>query len=301
MRSLPESSTSEPSTGASAAGASSITIDKAFAYCRAHPLDGVDLDRLLGIFTSGPASIVDARDHGLLGIIMDRLQVGDGAKPFEWIGGTADGIAPDLAPVLLGRIAAAGRALGLPAIDITLQGHWAKARAQLAAAGAAPRYVDVEMTRPPIDLPAGDWPPRLPAGWHWEQAVPDHEMAYYDLLQRSLGPMPGVYIPPEAEAIASMRTTADGTRVLLDETGRARALVRCKMDKRYIHLLARCPEMKGGGLGSLALDEAQRLLGPGPLHLTVVKQNRVAHEFYLRNGFAPTEEVETWQLPVTAA
>jgi GNAT superfamily N-acetyltransferase len=131
--------------------------------------------------------------------------------------------------------------------------------------------------------------------------VPEHEAAYYDLLRRGLGPMPGVYIPPEAEAIASMRTTADGTRVLLDDGDRARALVRCKIEKRYIHLLARCPEMQGRGLGALCLDEAARLLGPGPLHLSVVKQNRVAHDFYLRNGFAPTEEVETWQVRVPAA
>lgn len=110
--------------------------------------------------------------------------------------------------------------------------------------------------------------------------------------------MPGIYIPPEAEAIGSMRTTAEGTRVLLDAAGAARALVRCKIEKRYIHLLARCPELKGRGLGTLALDEATRMLDPGPLHLTVVKQNRVAHDFYLRNGFVPTEEVETWQIRI---
>ncbi len=288
-RSSPASSSSPPSR------ASSISIADAFAYCRAHPIEGVDLERFLGIFISGSACIVDARDHGLLGIIMDRLQISDGAKPFEWIGGTAESIAPETAPLLLERVIAAARALNLPAVDLTLHGPWTKSRDQLAAAGAAPRYVDVEMTRPEAPISA---PKPLPAGWHWAPVVPDHEWAYFDLLQRSLGPMPGVYIPPEAEAIASMRTTADGTRVLLDQAGRARALVRCKIEKRYIHLLARCPELKGRGLGALALDEAARLLGPGPLHLTVVKQNRVAHDFYLRNGFTPTEEVETWQIRI---
>ncbi len=289
--SSPASSSSPPR------GASSASIEDAFAYCRAHPIEGVDLDRFLGIFTSGPACIVDARDHGLLGIVMDRLQVADGAKPFEWIGGPAEKIAPEVAPLLLRRIVDTAHALGLPAVDVTLQGHWAAVREQLAAAGARPRYVDVEMTRPGEALST---PTPLSRGWRWAAVVPDHEAAYYDLLVRSLGPMPGVYIPPEAEAIASMRTTADGTRVLLDDAGCARALVRCKIAKRYIHLLARCPEMRGRGLGALALDEAARLLGPGPLHLTVVKQNRVAHDFYLRNGFAATEEIETWQLPITA-
>ena len=288
---------SPASSGSPAQPASSISIADAFTYCRAHPVDGVDLERFLGIFTSGPACIVDARDHGLLGIVMDRLQVSDGAKPFEWIGGPAATIAPEAAPILLRRIVEAARSLGVPAIDVTLNGHWSAARDQLAAAGARPRYVDVEMTRPDR---AFSTPTPLPQGWRWAPVVPAHEPAYYDLLHRSLGPMPGVHIPPETEALASMRTTADGTRVLLDAADRARALVRCKIAKRYIHLLARCPEMKGRGLGTLALDEAARLLGPGPLHLTVVKQNRVAHEFYLRNGFTATEEIETWQMPVPA-
>jgi len=283
MRSSPES----------LADASPITIEEAFAYCRAHPVDGVDLERFLGIFVSGPNCILDARDHGLLGIVMARLIINDGAKPFEWIGGAAEKIVPEIVPELLRRLTAIARKLGAPAIDMTLHGHWSDVRGQLSQLGAVPRYVDVEMTRPEGAFRAST---PLAAGWRWVPAVPDYERAYYDLLLRSLGPMPGVYIPPQAEAIASMRTTADGSRVLLDEAGRARVLVRCKVEKRYIHLLARCPEMKGGGLGALALGEAQRLLGPGPLHLSVVKQNRIAHEFYLRNGFQETAEVETWQL-----
>jgi hypothetical protein len=40
------------------------------------------------------------------------------------------------------------------------------------------------------------------------------------------------------------------------------------------------------------------MLGPGPLHLTVVKQNAHAHGFYMHMGFAPTEEIETWRLTI---
>lgn len=227
---------------------------------------------------------------------MDRLQISDGAKPFEWIGGTISSVKPEVVPELLRRLRLVALALAAPAIDLTLSGPWSAVREQLAAEGAVPRYVDVEMTRP-----EGDWPiaAALPEGWRWVAASPDHERAYYDLLVRSLGPMPGVYLPPMDDAIASMRATADGAWILMDADGRARALVRCRIEKRYVHLLARCPEMKGSGLGTLALGEAARLLGPGPLHLTVVKQNRRAHDFYLRNGFVPTEEIETWQLRIS--
>ena len=66
-----------PSSAESSASAPSITIEEAFAYCRANPIDGVDLERFLGIFASDARSIIDARDVGLLGLIMDRLMIAD--------------------------------------------------------------------------------------------------------------------------------------------------------------------------------------------------------------------------------
>src|SRR5688572_28083111 len=115
IRSLPESSDSDVS----------ITIDEAFAYCRAHPVDGIELERFLGFFTTDARRIVDARDIGLVGIIMDRLTIVDGAKPFEWIGGTTEKIDAEMFPTLIERLRRAAHALGIPAIDVTLSGHWA--------------------------------------------------------------------------------------------------------------------------------------------------------------------------------
>ena len=65
-----------------------------------------------------------------------------------------------------------------------------------------------------------------------------------------------------------------------------------------LYLICCAPDKKGRGLGRLALDEVRRMLGPGPLHLTVVKQNERARGFYLHMGFTPTGEVETWRLPI---
>jgi GNAT superfamily N-acetyltransferase len=289
-RSLPGSSTS-----ASSADATPITIEEAFAYCRAHPVADIDLDRFLGIFTTDAHRIVDARDVGLLGIIMDRLTIVDGAKPFEWIGGEIEKIDARIFPIVIERLRRTARKFGIPAIDVTLSGHWSSVREPLARTGAHPQFVDIELTHADCD-----WGPDrpLPAGWRWVLVTPDRERAYIALLDRGMGPMPGVYVPPEAEALASMRTTADGAKLLLDATGEARAMVRCKLAKRYLHLICCAPELKGKGLGRLALDEVRRMLGPGPLHLTVVKQNDHAHGFYLHMGFAPTEEVETWRLKI---
>lgn len=285
------------SSAESLADTPSITIEEAFAYCRAHPVDGIDLERFLGIFTTDAHRIVDARDLGLVGIIMDRLTIVDGAKPFEWIGGEIEKIDARIFPVVFERLQRTARTLRIPAVDITLSGHWSNVCDLLAREGVHPQFVDIELIHADCD-----WGPdrSLPAGWRWVLASPDHEQAYVALLNRGMGPMPGVYVPPEAEALASMRTTADGTKLLLDERGEAQAMVRCKLAKRYLHLIACAPEMRGRGLGRLALDEVRRMLGPGPLHLTVVKQNAHAHGFYLHMGFAPTEEVETWRMRIAS-
>lgn len=282
---------------ASSAHSTSITIDEAFAYCRAHPVDGIDLERFLGIFMTDARRIVDARELGLVGIIMDRLTIQDGAKPFEWIGAEIEQIDARIFPIVIERLRRTARELEIPAIDVTLSGHWSNVRELLAREGAHPQFIDIELTHADCD-----WGPDrpLPCGWRWVLVTPDRETAYISLLNRGMGPMPGVYVPPEAEALASMRTTADGTKLLLDETGEAQAMVRCKLAGRYLHLICCAPEMKGRGLGRLALDEVRRMLDAGPLHLTVVKQNTHAHGFYMHMGFAPTEEVETWRLPIAS-
>jgi GNAT superfamily N-acetyltransferase len=281
---LPESLEVEP-----------LSIADALAYARAHPVADADPERFIAIFASGAQSLVDLRAHGLLGVVMDRLRIADDAKPFEWVGAGVPEIDAATFPVALERIRSVARGLGIGAVDITLHGLWSSQRDRLAAAGARPQFLDLEMTHADCA-----WGPNraLPQGWHWEMASPERERAYFALLDRSMGPMPGVYVPPEPEAIASMRTTADGTKLLLDQDGKAQALIRCKLEKRYLHLVAAAPESKGRGLGRLALDEVRRMLGPGPLHLTVVKQNAHAHGFYLHMGFVETEEVETWRLKI---
>jgi GNAT superfamily N-acetyltransferase len=256
---------------------------------------GVDLDRFLGIFAGGPESIVDVREAGLLGVIMDRLRIADGAKPFEWIGAEIAAVDAAIFPTVLERVRGTARRLGAPAVDITLGSHWSKARDLLREAGAAPQFIDYDMTH--ADCTWGPDRP-LPVGWRWVLVTPEREQAYLALLSRAMGPTPGVYVPPDAEALASMRITADGTKLLLDLDSRAQAMVRCKLERRYLHLICCAPAMQGRGLGRLALDEVRRMVGPGPLHLSVVKQNEHAHGFYVHMGFVETETVETWRLKI---
>jgi len=276
---------------------SAITIEEAFDYGRRHPVEHVDLERFLGIYTTDARSIIDLRDHGMVGAILDRLNIADGAKPFEWVGAEVDRIETPIFSVVIERLRRVARDLAIPAVDIPLSSHWSQVRGLLTSEGLHPQFIDFEMTHADCN-----WGPDrpIPQGWRWAPVTPELEAAYVSLLNRGMGPMPGVYVPPEAEALASMRTTADGTKLLLDTGGEAQAMIRCKRAKRYLHLVCCRPEKKGRGLGRLALDEVRRMLGAGPLHLTVVKQNERAHGFYVHMGFVSTEEVETWRLPIAS-
>src|ERR1044072_8036907 len=117
-RSLPEFSARSPT----------ITIAEAFNYCRAHPVANIDLDRFLGIFTTDAHRIVDARDIGLVGIIMDRLTSLKAPKPFEWIGAEIDKIDAVTFPIAIERLRRTARDLGIPAVDVSLNGHWPHGR-----------------------------------------------------------------------------------------------------------------------------------------------------------------------------
>jgi hypothetical protein len=60
--------------------AASITIEEAFAYCRAHPVAGIDVERFLGIFVTDAHRIVDARDFGLVGVIRPSSNASSGRR-----------------------------------------------------------------------------------------------------------------------------------------------------------------------------------------------------------------------------
>src|SRR5262245_35896499 len=108
-RSLPASSVPSP-----------ITIEEAFDYGRKHPVEHVDLERFLGIYTTDARSLIDLRDHGMVGAILDRLSFADGAKPFEWVGAEVDRIEVPVFPVVIERLRRVARDLGIPAVDIPL-------------------------------------------------------------------------------------------------------------------------------------------------------------------------------------
>ena len=243
----------------------------------------VDLERFLGIFTTDAHRIVDARDLGLLGIIMDRLTITDGAKPFEWIGGRDREDRHARSSRSCSNACAARRA----ALRNPGDRHHAERPLGERARPAGARRRPSAIRRYRAD------PRRLRLGSGPSAAA---RLALGAGVARSRGrPISRCSIAAWARCRASTcrrrprrwprcapRPTAPSCCWMTD--GEAQAMVRCKLAKRYLHLIACAPEMKGRGLGRLALDEVRRMLGPGPLHLTVVKQNAARARFLSAYG-----------------
>ncbi len=263
-------------------------------FCREHPVPRADPERFLRHLASVPEALVDLRARGWLGVILDRARDREGATPFEWVGANAATLEPETARIALAEIAARARALGVPQVDILMTPHWAGAEGSLRQAGAIHAYHDWDMTHAD-----GEWGPEvaIPTGWRWVGYTDDLAERYLDLLQRSFDSQKGFYMPATQDLLRGLAETAKGTRLLFDEAGEARALIRLRIERRYIHAIARDPKCRGRGLGRMAMDEARRVLGPGPIWLSTVKENNSAAALYRKLGFTLEVEYKTWALP----
>ena len=270
-------------------------IDELLDFCRDHPVEKVDTERFLRHLSDLPQALVDLRAAGWLGVILSRAPDPAGATPFEWIGAGREALGPEMARRALAEIAAKARAMKLPGVHILMTPHWNGAEDVMRETGAAPLYHDLDMSH--SDGKWGEDAP-LPDRWRWTGFDEALALGYVDLLRRSFGSLPGFYMPAEEEVLRGVRETAPGVRILLDGDGSMRALTRCRIERRYIHAIARDPDYRGKGLGRLAMDEARRVLGPGPIALSTVRENRAAASLYERLGFKVTSELATWALPI---
>jgi len=273
-----------------------ISIEAALDYCRRYPVPKVDAERFLRHLSTPPNALVDMRDVGWLGVVLNRALDVNGATPFEWIGAETKILALDLAARALQEIGARAKAMSISAVHILMTPAWAGTETALREAGASPIYHDLDMSHAD-----GEWGDdvSLPEGWRWVGFEDSLGQDYVELLRRSFGDQPGFYMPSEEEVLRGLRETAAGTRILIDENGIMRAIMRCRPEKRYIHAIARDPDCRGLGLGRLAMDEARRVLGRGPIALSTVKENRAAVRLYQKLGFATESEMVTWLLPVS--
>jgi ribosomal protein S18 acetylase RimI-like enzyme len=267
-------------------------------FCRRFPVAKIDAERFIRHLSSVPQSLVDLRSKGWLGVILDRATDMSGAAPFEWVGADAERLTAEIAAAAVDEIVIRARGLRLPSVHILITPAWFGFEGMLEKAGATLLYHDLDMTHSDggwgVDAP-------VPKGWKWTPVVPDLESQYIDVMRRSFGGLVGLYMPSPEDMIAGLRDPAVSASVLVDESGRVCAVTRCRRERRYIHAIARDPGFARQGLGQMALDEARRILGSGPIHLSVVKENQPAIRLYARLGFVVESELSTWSLPISKA
>ena len=268
--------------------AGSSALEPLIAYCRQHPAPDVDLERFLRHLSSGLSAIVDRRDAGVVGVILDRARSPSGAAQFHVVGSAASAIDAATAEAVLYQALAAGRKLGLAALDLAIDAFWAQHRPLQEAMGMRLAYCDLSMRSSD-----GAWGPdaELPERCAWHDLTPDRIDDYLRLQKAAFAGTDGIYAPEPAEQRRVLTTGKVAVRILSDGT-RILAALRYRAEDAFLYSLVRDPAAKGRGLGRLMLDEARRRLPGRALHLDVVSSNRPALELYRRHGFEIVRELD---------
>jgi ribosomal protein S18 acetylase RimI-like enzyme len=131
----------------------------------------------------------------------------------------------------------------------------------------------------------------LPQGWRWtmldESRVGEHRRLMHALFM----PLPGAYIPTLDELMGRARDTA-----ILVGDGRERAFASVRVDVNrtgYVDAIGRAPELRGQGIGDLAILRAMTLLRMRKaerVELEVVAGNAPAIALYRRHDFMIARE-----------
>ena len=266
--------------------AGSSALEALIDYCREHPAPDVDLERFLRHLSSGLPAIVDRRDAGVVGVILDRARSPGGAAQFHVVGCAAAAIGAATAEAVLSQAFAAGRELGLAALDLAVDAFWAPHRPLLEAMVMRLAYCDLSMR-------CGDvaWGPDadLPEGLAWRDLAPDRIDDYLRLQEAAFAGIDGIYAPELAEQRRVLAAGKVAVRVLTDGA-RILAALRYRAEDAFLYSLVRDPAAKGRGFGRLMLDEARRRLPGRALTLDVVSSNRPALDLYRRHGFETVRE-----------
>ncbi len=271
---------------------SSVALETLIGFCAAHPVPDTDPPRFLGRLNCGPQAIIDWRDRGFVGVLLDALIGQNGIVPFEIVGLAGGKMNAQLASDVLAELAVRGVQLGAKSSELTITPIWQPHRSALESLGYRHSYSDFDMIcRDPAwgpDLP-------LPPGAVWCDAWPDWVEDYITVLTTGFADVPGAFVPRPAEIRRYLQQPHIRARILV-ENGRGIGLLRYTEPDNYINAVVRAGDQKRRRIGQLVMDEARRRLAIHPIHnapmtLTVVDTNRAAIDLYRRCNFDLDREV----------
>lgn len=250
-------------------------IEDIFAFCEAHPVAHISPRWFVAQLSSGLPAIVDRRDMGIVGLLLDHGIPTAGALHYEIIGGTLD--AKNSLDFFSSLLMEAGR-LGFREMEIRFPEKMADMVVPfLLRRGGALAYKEGRLHCPMLQGKNRI----LPEGWYWKNVGATNIGEYEDLRRVSFQGIPGIVLVPFA-GLDFLRSHK--TRFLFAPDGLAGAL-RLNRRSGLIAALMRHPRYRARGVGSLLLDEAARLLGKKEAKLDVVDCNLAALRLYREYGF----------------
>lgn len=285
---------------------SGADLDALVAFAEAVPLGDYPpgLPRqLMAELSRGPDGVWDLRagDARLLAVLVERVQVADGAAILELLAGS--GLeAPGARRALLGL--ALARLEGLLGrsrpVHLPLPPAWRDLDDILKSNDFMFNHLICEMERPE-GLPAPAHP-ELPAGLAWVEAGEGTYEGYYEALKRAFAGRPDVAFA-DFEAWKDMVRASPITPRLLLREGRVLGFVnvaRTGPGVGQVRSIGRAPAFKGAGLGPILLGEALALLheaGATRFTLSVLATNAAALRLYRDAGFEVQTEVRVFVRP----
>lgn len=265
---------------------SSDTLKELVDFCAEHPVQDTDAARCLERLNSGPQAIIDWRERGLVGVLLDAVLGDNGVIPFEIVGLTNNRLTPQLVSDVLAELAMRAVKLGAKSNELAITTIWQPYRALIERVGYQHSYSDYDMVCHNSNWGA-DRP--LPPGAVWYDAWPDWVHSYTEVLKTGFADVPGAFVPPVDEVIRYLQQSNICARILI-KNGKGIGLLRYTKHNNYINAVVRAGDVKGQGVGQLIMDEARRHLtidtdNDMPMTLSVVDTNTAAIKLYHRCNF----------------
>lgn len=244
-------------------------IDDVLDFCDQYPCPGVNHRFFFEALSSGEKSLIDLRNGGIVGLILDRVYSATGAQPLEIIGQAQD-LDAITAGTFLDRAKDRAASAGIPYLELAaLPTHWGKQTKILKSLGGKIGYTEYEMTCPAF-RPRGA---ELPRDWTWVDFSLKFLSDYVSLHHAAYKEIPGSYLAEETAIVPHLTEAGHRIRLLYNGSS-AVGLVRASSLNGSITKLARHPAYERQGIGNILMDEAARLVGNRALILLVDKNKK---------------------------
>ena len=252
-------------------------IEDIFAFCEEHRIKGIGARWLVAEMSSGLPAIIDMRDQGIVGLILNGGLPTSGAVPFEIIGGKLN---EENALPFYRNLMAKAAALDIEWLDVSSCSDVSHLSEQFVAVQeGCLNYTEIEMVCEKLESQEAA---PLPENWRWEDLSRERAPQYEALRRAAFQGIPGVVL---GAGTASYESLSNLKMRLLVTPHEIAGSIRFDPASGFIWSILRHPHYRGQGVGVILMEELARLYRGAKASLCVIDRNFPALKLYRRYGF----------------